>query len=118
MNNNIDFPDYGCYTPGCIRKITPNCKKQIAVIPAVTVDTVAGIKGLAACFVHVDNINTTYYIDDKHRMMIVWAGPVEADDYDYVENPLNLRSQTVYDLANNRAIFYGKTGTYKVITLS
>ena len=90
---------------------------MVAVIPAITVDDVSGIKNIADCFVHVSNINTTFYIDDKHRMMITWAGPVEADDYDYKNNPLHLRSQTVYDFSNNRAIYYNKTGEYRVITL-
>lgn len=86
-----------------------------AVIPAVTVEDVSGIKNLADCFVHVANINTTFYIDDKHRMMITWAGPVEADNYDYENNPLGLRSQMVYDFANNRAIYFNKVGEYKMI---
>lgn len=90
---------------------------MVAVIPAITVEDVSGIKNIADCFVHVSNINTTFYIDDKHRMMITWAGPVEANDYDYENNPLNLRSQTVYDFENNRAIYYNKIGEYRVITL-
>ena len=90
---------------------------MVAVIPAITVEDVSGIKNIADCFVHVSNINTTFYIDDKHRMMITWAGPVEVNDYDYENNPLNLRSQTVYDFENNRAIYYNKIGEYRVITL-
>jgi hypothetical protein len=90
---------------------------MVAVIPAITVEDVSGIKNIADCFVHVSNINTTFYIDDKHRMMITWAGPVEANDYDYENNPLNLRSQVVYDFENNRAIYYNKIGEYRVITL-
>lgn len=90
---------------------------MVAVIPAITVEDVSGIKNIADCFVHVSNINTTFYIDDKHRMMITWAGPVEANDYDYENNPLNLRSQTVYDFSNNRAVYYNKIGEYRVITL-
>lgn len=90
---------------------------MVAVIPAITVEDVSGIKNIADCFVHVSNINTTFYIDDKHRMMITWAGPVEANGYDYENNPLNLRSQVVYDFENNRAIYYNKIGEYRVITL-
>lgn len=88
-----------------------------AVIPAVTVDTVDGITNLANCFVHVASINTTYYIDDKHRPMITWAGPLEVDNYDYATNPLGLRSQTVYDFTNNRAIVFNKRGEYRLIDL-
>ena len=83
---------------------------MMAVIPAITVDDVSGIKNIADCFVHVSNINTTFYIDDKHRMMITWAGPVEVEDYDVKENPLRLRSQTVYDYFNNRMVYYDKVG--------
>lgn len=89
-----------------------------AVIPAVVVENIDGIKQLADCFVHVISINTTFYIDDKHRMIITWAGPVESDDYDYINNPLKLRSQVVYDFANNRAVYYNKVGDYRVTTLT
>ena len=89
-----------------------------AVIPAITVDDISGIRNIADCFVHVANINTTFYIDDKHRMMITWAGPVEIDDYDYEANPLGLRSQKVYDFKNNRIIIFNKTGEYRFVTLT
>lgn len=90
---------------------------MVAVIPAITVADMTGIKNIADCFVHVENINTTFYVDDKHRLMITWAGPVEYDNYDYVSNPLRLRSQTVYDFLNNRAVFYNKLGEYRIIEL-
>lgn len=101
---------------GAIRFKNPECPMN-AVIPAITVEDISGIRNIADCFVHVKNINTTFYIDDKHRMMITWAGPVEAEDYDYTTNPLGLRSQTVYDFANNRGIYYNKVGEYRVFTL-
>jgi hypothetical protein len=91
---------------------------MVAVIPTVVVETTDGLKELADCFVHVANINTTFYIDDKHRSIITWAGPVEVNDYDYEANPLKLRSQTVYDFQNNRAIVYNKTGAYRLIELT
>lgn len=91
---------------------------MVAVIPTVVVETTESLKELADCFVHVANINTTFYIDDKHRMIITWAGPVEVDGYDYENNPLKLRSQVVYDFENNRAIVYNKTGAYRFITLT
>ena len=91
---------------------------MLAVIPAITVADMTGIKNIADCFVHVANINTTFYVDDKHRLMITWAGPVEYDDYAYDVNPLKLRSQTVYDFANNRAIYYNKLGEYRIVELS
>ena len=103
-------------TCGAIRPGEPKCPFK-AVIPSLTVENVSNIKELADCFVHVSDINTTFYIDDKHRMMITWAGPVEIDNYDYENNPLGLRSQTVYDFANNRAIYYNKTGGYEIFSL-
>lgn len=102
---------------GAIRQKNPECP-MLAVIPAITVADMTGIKNIADCFVHVANINTTFYVDDKHRLMITWAGPVEYDNYAYDVNPLKLRSQTVYDFANNRAIFYNKLGDYRIIELS
>lgn len=111
------FSEYGDTVLGGLRNVKPECP-YMAVIPTVTVVDKSNIKGLADCFVHVSNINTTYYIDDKHRMLVTWAGPVEESNYDYEENPLGLRGQTVYDFANNRAIYYNKTGAYRLIELS
>ena len=105
--------EYGCKHNACIREKNPDCPYQ-AVIPTLTVEDVSGLKNLADCFVHVSNINTTFYIDDKHRMMITWAGPVEVRDYDYQNNPLNLRSQVVYDFDNGRAIYYNAQGEYMI----
>lgn len=115
--NNVKFCEYGRKVSGCLRSVEPGCPMQ-AVIPSVVVDDVSGLKNLADCFVHVTSINTTFYIDDKHRTMVTWAGPVEYDNYDYESNPLGLRSQTVYDFANNVAIYFNKTGGYRKITLT
>lgn len=115
--SEITFSEYADKVPGGIRNnINPSCK-QIAVIPSVTVENVAGLKGLSDCFVHVSNKNTTYYIDDKHRIIITWAGSVEIDNYNAATNPLELRSQTCYDFANNKAYYFNKVGAYKTITL-
>ena len=109
--------EYGCKHNACIRQVEPSCQ-YTAVIPSITVEDVSNLKDLADCFVHVSTINTTFYIDDKHRVTTIWAGPVEVDDYDYQNNPLNLRSQTAYDFDNNRAIYYNKSGQYRLITLT
>lgn len=101
---------------GCIREREPGCPME-AVIPSITVNDTSSLRDLCDVFVHVANINTTYYIDDKHRIMITWAGPIEQEDYDYEANPLNVRSQTVYDFKNNRAIYYNKNGEYRFIRL-
>lgn len=109
--------EYGCKHNACIRERNPECP-YTAVIPMVTVDNVSNLKDLADCFVHVSSINTTFYIDDKHRMTITWAGPIEVNDYDYTTNPLGLRSQMVYDFKNDRAIYFNKTGQYRFIALT
>ena len=89
------FEEYKYTMPACIRNQAPDCKAK-AVIPSVTTQTVDGLTNLANCFVHVTDINTTFYVDDKHRPMIIWAGPVEIDAYDIETNELGLRSQTCY----------------------
>lgn len=114
--NNVNFCEYGKKASGCFRSVEPGCPMQ-AVIPSVVVEDVSGLKNLADCLVHVTNINTTFYIDDKHRMMITWAGPVEVENYDYENNPLGLRSQIVYDYANDKAYYYNKTGEWRRIEL-
>ena len=81
--------EYAYKQKACIRNKQPDCEAQ-AVIPSITVETVDGITNLANCFVHVSSTNTTYYVDDKHRVMITWAGPVEIDGYDVSNNPLNI----------------------------
>lgn len=93
--NSCCLNEYHYTMPACIRNKQPDCLAK-AVIPSITVETTDGITNLANCFVHVTGINTTFYIDDKHRPMIVWAGPVEIDAYDIEANELGLRSQTCY----------------------
>lgn len=87
-----------CYQPVCACPTGTaeysNC--EAVTIPTVTVDTIDGINNLSDCFVFVTSTNTTYYIDDKHRIITAWKGVVEADDYDVAKNKLNLRSQLLY----------------------
>lgn len=94
-----DCHEYGpCAITG-IRPCEPKCPPQ-AVIPTITVEDISGLKDLSDCFVHVSNINTTFYIDDKHRTIITWAGPVNVTDYtmtDIVENKLGLRNQFLWN---------------------
>ena len=112
-----DCQEYGPKVCGAIRPGEPKCPYQ-AVIPSLTVESVSNLKDLADCFVHVSDINTTFYIDDKHRIMTVWAGPVEVDDYDYETNPLGLRSQYVIDRQSGRMVYYNATGDYSVMPLT
>lgn len=86
-----------------------------AVIPAITVETVDGITNLANCFVHVTSINTTFYIDDKHRPMIIWAGTVESESYDVESNVLKLRSQFLFITADSELVYFDKTGSGHII---
>lgn len=115
--NKVNFCEYGRAVPGCIRERAPECPMQ-AVIPSVVVESTSNLKNLADCFVHVTNINTTFYIDDKHRTMITWAGPVEVDNYDFANNPLGLRSQVVYDFAAGKGYYYNATGACKAFELT
>ena len=109
--NNCCMNEYKYTMPACIRNKQPDCTAQ-AVIPSITVETADGLTNLANCFVHVTNINTTFYIDDKHRPMIVWAGPAEIANYDIEANGLNLRSQTCYTTVNNvyTEVYFDKQG--------
>ena len=108
-------PKCGC-VPAKIKDGAPKCP-LVAVIPSNQVDTIAGTKGMFG-FVHVSDINTTYYIDDQHRYLVTWSGPVQEDDYDYVNNPKGFRGQTVYDFTNNRGIYYNNIGEYRTFQLA
>ena len=104
-------PDKACM-PAHIKKwARPQCP-VVAVIPLVEVATPENLKKLSNCFVHVLSTNTTYYIDNQHRFIQTWAGPVFADNYDYETNPLDLRGQFVPDMANGRLIIYNNTGEH------
>lgn len=92
-----------------------NCERSCPY--AITVQDVRVVKSMANCFVYVQPINTTYYVDSQHQITIVSSGPVFIDSYNFVANPLNLRSQTCYDFANNRAIHYNKQGEYRITNL-
>lgn len=115
FNNDCLSETCGC-TLGRIKKDADSCK-ACAVIPALTVDTVSGITNLANCFVHVTSTNTTFYIDDKHRPMIIWAGPVEISNYDISANEFNLRSQTCYTAVNGvySEVYFDKQGVAHII---
>lgn len=97
--NSCCLNEYRYTMPACIRNKQPDCLAK-AVIPSVTVETVDGITNLANCFVHVTGINTTFYIDDKHRPMIIWAGDVE------IEIPEGTTEEEVMDMvrANERGL--------------
>lgn len=112
-----DCQEYGPMVSGCIREVKPGCPYK-AVIPTLTVEDKSNLKDLADCFVHVSNINTTFYIDDKHRTIVTWAGPVEYDNYDLDANTLGLRSQFLIDHANDYAAYYNKTGEYQKFNFS
>lgn len=114
---NIEFNEYGEKVCACFKPGTPKCPPQ-AVIPSLTIENKQGIKGLANCLVHIADINTTVYVDDRSRLTIIWAGPVEAEGYDFVGNPLGLRSQTVYDFANNIGAYYNAQGEYRTFNLT
>lgn len=109
---HVLFDEYGETVPGCFRPTQPKCP-FVAVIPSITVEDKSGMKNIADALVHVANINTTFYIDDKHRITKVWAGPVEIDNYDLDENPNGLRSQFLIDFANNQGAYYNSIGEYK-----
>ena len=115
----------GC-SIGRIKKDADPCK-SCCVIPSLTVDTVDGLTNLANCLVHVTSTNTTYYIDDKHRPMIVWAGNVETEipldvttQEEFIEfvKSFNLRGQFLYvkhfnqetSLNGINAFYFDKTG--------
>lgn len=105
--------EYGPVVCGVIRQRQPECP-YTSVIPSITVDNASNLKDLCDTFVHVADINTTFYIDDKHRTIITWAGPVEYDNYDLATNTLGLRSQFLIDFENHRGAYYDKTGKYEV----
>ena len=126
-NEGMEKSDCLRKVPGCVRVQQPKCP-FIAVIPSVTIEDISGIKELADCFVHVTNINTTFYIDDKHHVTTVWQGPVETTVPEDVQTEeqftefiksFGLRSQYLYvkihDGDNNQdlyqAFFFDKTGT-------
>lgn len=94
---------------GRIKEIEPTCDST-AVIPSIMVDTVDGITNLANCLVHVTSTNTTYYIDDKHRIMITWAGPVNIPGYDMEGNPKKFKDQIVTDVEAETAVIYDNHG--------
>lgn len=94
----------------------PCCPPETANV--VQVESVDGIKGLNNCFVYVQSNNTSYYVDNAHRITQLCAMPIYQDKYDYQNNPLSLRSQTVYDFASNLMIIYNPEGKYRLVNLT
>lgn len=85
--------------------------------PIVIVENISGIKQLKGCYVYVQNINTTYYIDNRHNIIVINAGPVEATDYDLAANELNLRKQFLLNTSGSTQTMYyfDKSGVYHAI---
>lgn len=110
--------DCNKHYPGVIKNMSESKCPHTCIIPSLSVETADGIKNVAACFVHVLSTNTTYYIDDQHRITKIWAGPVFVNDYDYTNNPLDLRGQSVYDFKNNREVIYNQQKGYRINTLT
>lgn len=107
--NDCCMNEYTYKQKACIRNKQPDCESQ-AVIPSITVETVDGISNLANCLVHVMENNTTYYVDDKHRILITWAGPVNIPGYDMEGNPNNYKNQIVTDVEAETAVIYDNHG--------
>lgn len=124
--NSCCLDEYKYTMPACIRNKQPDCMAK-AVIPSVTVETTDGITNLANCFVHVTSINTTFYIDDKHRPMIIWAGNVETEVPENIQTEeefiafvksFNLKEQFLYVKTYNQdddrnvisSFYFDKTG--------
>ncbi len=87
----------------------PTCRAE-AVIPTIVVENVDGIKQMTNTLVRVENINSTFYVDDKHRVTKVWAGPIEKSNYDFENNPDNIRGQLVIDKITRQAFYYYLSG--------
>lgn len=106
---DVKFTEYCGKASGCFREKQPGCPLQ-AAIPTVTVQSMSNLNELADCLVHVTDINTTLYIDDKHRPVVTWAGPVDIPGYDLSRNPRNLRNQIVMDSVAGTAAIYNTKG--------
>lgn len=114
---DVKFCEYGKMANGCIREKQPGCPMQ-AVIPSVTIESIEGIKNLADCLVHVSDINTTFYIDDKHRPIVTWAGLISVSGYDVEANPKNFRGQVVYDTTADLLIVFDSQGVGHTFNVS
>lgn len=90
------------------------CSPQPSV---VTVQSIEGIKGLANSFVYVIDINSTFFVNSCYQITIISSGPVYIDNYDPIGNILNLRGQSCYDFANNKAYVFNNAGEYRIIKL-
>ena len=88
-----------------INKGEPTCKAT-AVIPSIVVETAEGIKQMSNTLVRVTDINSTFYVDDKHRITLVCANPVEKSNYDFETNPDGVRGQIVADKVTKEIVYY------------
>lgn len=110
----MEQKEYCGKVPTCFEKRAPFCP-AVAVIPTTTVESKTGVQGLANCLVRVTENNTTYYVDDKHRVTTVCANPVTKNGYDFENNPDRFRNQIVFDLANQKAAYYSAEGDMYLI---
>ena len=57
---------------GNIVETDDSCAAQ-ATIPIYEVESVSDVRKIANGFVHVAENDTTYYVDDKHRILTTWS---------------------------------------------
>lgn len=93
----------------------PICPPEIPAV--VSVPSIENMKSLANVFVHVMDINSTYFVSSCHEIAPLMQGDVYIRDYDYQNNPLHLRNQTCHDFKNNRSIHYAPNGDYRISVL-
>ena len=85
--------EYDYTLPGCFRNDkAKNCLVR-AIIGNRVVENTTDLKCLKDELVHVNNTNTTYYMDGQGSPMLIWAGTVETPLYNLDENKFNLRAQ-------------------------
>lgn len=98
-------------------KNNPICHRSVPCPNVIWAQSIEAVKQEANAFVFVEPTNTVYYIDSSHKITTLFSGDVYIGGYNYIENPLNLRSQTCYDFVNNVAYHYNETGKYRISKL-
>lgn len=110
------FRPYNYTLPACVRKGNPECPAK-AVIAHKTVEHRSSMVGICNAYVHVTDINTTFYLNERGEPIVIWAGPVTTTEYDLEKNPLRLRNQfvsTTDSAGHSRLIFYDAQGEAKM----
>ena len=98
--------------PARIDCIAPKLCECTTGIQITTAKTLAEARKFQNYYVHVQENNSTYYIDCDHDPILLFKGILYIDDFDPATTTVKYQDQIVVDAKSHVAYWYLSDGTY------